>query len=82
MLLQAKAEEVLECHYRNAEYSSTDHVLEFAMLKEQCREICPDEQALELVLMLLQKQRKVFVHDNGEQKVQSPLSSPTKALIK
>ncbi|XP_035673990.1 charged multivesicular body protein 7-like isoform X1 [Branchiostoma floridae] len=70
-LVKEKAEAVLTTHEKSVEFESTDHVVEYRTLLEQCRHCCKDQDSLELALLHLRKLRKVciFQSDQGEKLV-------------
>ncbi|XP_066277017.1 charged multivesicular body protein 7-like isoform X1 [Branchiostoma lanceolatum] len=70
-LVKEKAEAVMMTHETSVEFESTDHVVEYRCLLEQCRHCCKDQDTLDLALLHLRKHRKVciFQSDQGEKLV-------------
>ncbi|XP_019646224.1 PREDICTED: charged multivesicular body protein 7-like [Branchiostoma belcheri] len=65
-LVKEKAEAVLTTHEKSVEFESTDHVVEYRTLLEQCRHCCKDQDTLDLALLHLRKLRKVCIFQSEE----------------
>lgn len=63
-LVQAKCSMILEHHYSGVQ-NDTDNIVEYNTLWARCKDICPDQKTMKLVLMQLAADKKVSLTEGG-----------------
>ncbi|XP_071487210.1 charged multivesicular body protein 7-like [Diadema antillarum] len=79
-LLKECSAALLERHHQSVQCASTDHVVDYTTVREECADLCRDQASFDLVLLHLQRRKEILVTTNEGTKIIKFASKGEKAV--
>ncbi|XP_054765951.2 charged multivesicular body protein 7-like [Lytechinus pictus] len=79
-LLKEFGEALLKRHHEAVHCDSTDHIVEYSAFKKKCSDLCKDDASFDLILIHLQKRKRVLITTDDNTKIIKFASRGQKAV--